>query len=99
MSQEENNEQSSRFTEERSDGQGSGDYGHIQCHLFCVYPGRWTSIRSEPSFDFLHAHGCGPAVRPRLSADGGQGAEAVECYDPWHYYGDYLVCHGDALGV
>ena len=99
MNQEENNEQSSQFTEERPNCQGPGDYGHIQRHFLCVYPGRWTSIRSEPGFDLLYAHGGGPAVRPHLSADGGQGAKAVERHDPRHHYGDHLVCHGDALGV
>ena len=64
MKQEENNELSSQFAEEGPDCQRPGDYGNFQCHLFCVYPSRWTSIRSEPSFDLLYAHGaallCGP---------------------------------------
>ena len=64
MNQEENNEQSSRFTEERSDGQGSGDYGHIQCHFFVFTLVGGLPFAPNPVLTFYMPMGaallCGP---------------------------------------
>ena len=70
MKQEENYEQPSQFTEEGPYGQGPCDHWHFQRHLFCLYVDWRSALCAKPGSDLLHAHGCGAAVRPHLSADG-----------------------------
>ena len=53
-----------------------------------------TSVRSQSGADLLHAHGAALLWRPHLSADGRQGAEALEHHHPRIIYGNHLVCHG-----
>lgn len=44
--------------------------GIFSAIFFCLYVDWRSALCAKPGSDLLHAHGCGAAVRPHLSADG-----------------------------
>ena len=60
----------------KSHYQGSCDNRHFQRNFLCVYHDRRYFLCTKPGFDILYADGCSIAVRPCISSDDRQGAEA-----------------------